>query len=175
MDKGKKQAELLRFGDLVQMQIESVGHVVMPQVTNMLSVTLNKYSQPAFLPGKSQRTEEPEHVRGRLAGKTGSNCGDAGALQLPTPALTFLKSKTRGWGEVFSRDPKTWPPHRAFAQDPGEPDSHLSTSRTDRSYTGRRGRLWLKGEAAVTWKSCGLSDSSFLGAGALLFLLPPGW
>ena len=35
------------------MQIESVGHVVMPQVTTMLSVTLNKYSQPAFLPGKS--------------------------------------------------------------------------------------------------------------------------
>lgn len=28
---------------------------------------------------------------------------------------------------------------------------------------------------SVTWKSCGLSDSSFLGGAELLFLLPPGW
>lgn len=30
-------------------------------------------------------------------------------------------------------------------------------------------------QSSVTWKSCGLSDSSFLGAGVLLFLLLPGW
>lgn len=30
-----------------------------------------------------------------------------------------------GWAEAFSRGPKPWPPYLAFAQDPGEPDSHL--------------------------------------------------
>lgn len=51
---------------------------------------------------------------------------------------------------------------------------------------GQTGRHWpsrllmAKGGTVVrsrciTWKSCGLSESSFLGAGVLLFLFPPGW
>lgn len=60
-------------------------------------------------------------------------------------------------------------------QDPGEPAPTLGPApRLHRQVSCLRGCLWLK-EAAVTWKSCGLSDSSFLGAGVLFFLLPPGW
>lgn len=86
-----------------------------------------------------------------------------------------------GWAEAFSRGPKPWPPYLAFAQDPGEPDSHLGeplgpSPRLDRQVLRCHQRLCgLKEETAVTWKSCGLSDSGFLGAGVLLFLLPPGW
>ena len=45
-------------------------------------------------------------------------------------ACPCFKSKTRGWAEAFSRGPRAWPLHRALAQDPGEPDSHLRTCPT---------------------------------------------
>lgn len=112
----------------------------MPQVTNMLSGHFE-----TSIPSASSCLGSPSGRRSQSTlgavwlGKQVATVVRAPAITDPRPH--FFKEQTRGWGEVFSRDPKTWPPHRAFAQDPGEPDSHLSTSRTDRFGTGRRGRL----------------------------------